>query len=128
MKLKTIIKKMPDGSQGFAVISVAPQRITLEEICNKASKGSTFSRHELKAAVEILAETIAEDMRRGNIVDLGPLGIFQPTAKSGMKPNADDFTWHDVKANVCFRPAKGLKQSAEQGVKRWMKGRKQQGQ
>lgn len=126
MKLKTIHKKMPNGRKGFAVIAVADNRMEFEEMCRRASTGTTFSPHEMKAAVEILAEEVNHYLQRGLIVDLGPLGIYQPTAKSGMKPTADDFTWHDVKANVSIRPTKEMVRAADSGKKHWINGRKLQ--
>ena len=87
------------------------QRITDDELFELAEKHNPKWRdYILRAAISVVCDTIAEQLRQGNTVSLRDLGIFRPQITTDTEITSDKrtHTRHVVLSGINFTPSKHL--------------------
>lgn len=91
------------------------KKITLEKMCKDISKNSSLNELTIKHVLLALEYQIADYLKEGYSVNLPGIGIIYPSISGEPSDSPENVTPDKIKkANINFRPAKGLKQAIRQ--------------
>ena len=90
--------------KGFAARVLTNGTADFDDIVKEAGHNTTMHKAELRMAFELCIESVAEMLKQGCIVDLGPIGKLYPSCTSGWYEKAEDMSLDDVKPGLYFRP------------------------
>ena len=97
-------------------------KAAFDDIVKEAGRNTTMHRAELRMAFELCMDSVAEMLKQGFIVDLGPLGKVYPSCSSGWYENEEDMRLSDVKPQLYFRPSEDLAAAIKSAKLVWAKG------
>ena len=83
-------------AKGFAARVITNGTAGYEDIVAEASHNTTLHKAEAKVALELCMESVAEMLKQGYIVDLGPVGKLYPSCTSGWVEKAEDLQLSSV--------------------------------
>lgn len=92
-----------------------------EDIALDACRNTTIHKAEAKVAFELCIEIVAEKLKQGYIVDLGPVGKLYPSCTSTWVENADDLKLADITPSLYYRPATEIAAAVKGAVLQWSK-------
>ena len=124
MKLKLkkqLMKRKVDGATltGYIGKVVTNGRKDFDEIARAAVKNTTLHPKEASMAAELLLEGVADELRQGYIVDLGPLGVIYPAVNTPWKQDADDLKLSDMKPKVNYKACAGIAAAVRSASLAW---------
>ena len=107
---KTILKRKLEGVTvtGYYGRVITNGKKTFDEIARSSAKNTTLHPKEASLAAELLLEGVAEELKQGYIVDLGPLGTVYPSVNSPWKQDPDDLTLSEMKPKVNYSASRGI--------------------
>ena len=106
---------------GFSARVITNGTATFEEIAAEACRNTTIHKAEAKVAIELCMESVAEMLKQGYIIDLGPAGKLYPSCTSKWVENAEDLTLADVTPKLNYRPADDIASAIKGATLRWAK-------
>lgn len=117
VKFKVVEKGNPlkpnDPKKHYAS-AVAAGEITLKQLSKRISTMSTVNSGDILAVLDLLVQTMSEELSEGNIVRLGDFGSFQLSISAEGQATADKVNGTTVKnTKIVFRPGKDLKNVAK---------------
>lgn len=110
-------------TEGWSVSSRPNERVSFDELLERAFHNSTFSQAEAYGVVMQLIDHIKRELSQGNLVEVKGLGSFWPQASCKTVATRDELTTAETKVRIQYRPAKTFKQS-KPWHRRWLHGRK----
>ncbi|MBQ9645337.1 MAG: hypothetical protein IJV24_03130 [Prevotella sp.] len=112
MATKIKIKKQKmvrviDGAKvtGYIGKVISNGTIEFDDILRESTHGSTLDYREAKLAGEMMLDGIADKIKKGYIVDLGPLGKLYPATNSPWKQDVKDLALSEMKPKVNYKPS-----------------------
>lgn len=121
MKLNVIkvANQRPNGKRGYIarVVSLGVQEF--DKLVEDACTNTTFSKHEARAAIEIFVEEVAWQLKRGFVVDLGPIGKIYPSCTSKWSEEPEQLRLGDVKPSLYYRPSAELTGAIKHAGLQW---------
>ena len=72
-------------------------------------------------ALELCMESVAEMLKQGYIVDLGPVGKLYPSCTSGWVEKAEDLQLSSVTPSLYYRPADEVAAAIKGATLQWAK-------
>ena len=110
MKLKiqkTLLKRKVDGAvlSGYYGRVITNGKKSFDEIARQSAKNTTLHPKEAALAAELLLEGVCEEIKNGNIVDLGPLGTIYPAVIGTWKEDPEELALADMSPKVNYRPS-----------------------
>lgn len=89
--------------RGFSPRVLTNGTADFEEIVKEAGHNTTMHKAELKMAFELCLDSVAEMLKQGFIVDLGPIGKLYPSCTGGWYEKEEDMKLNDVKPSLYYR-------------------------
>ena len=125
-KLKLKIAKSSTVNPQTKVMGYSARVITngtagYEDIVAEACHNTTVHKAEAKVALELCMESVAEMLKQGYIVDLGPVGKLYPSCSSGWVEKAEDLQLSSVVPSVNYRPAEEVTAAVKGAALQWVK-------
>ena len=125
-KLKLKIAKSSTVNPQTKVMGYSARVITngtagYEDIVAEACHNTTVHKAEAKVALELCMESVAEMLKQGYIVDLGPVGKLYPSCSSGWVEKAEDLQLSSVVPSVNYRPAEEVTAAVKGAALQWGK-------
>lgn len=108
-------------TMGFRARVITNGRASYEDIMTVACHNTTIHRAEAKTALELFMETVADMLKQGYIVDLGPVGTLYPSCSSGWVAKAEDLQLDKIKPKLVYRPAKDISAAIKSAKLQWKK-------
>lgn len=108
-------------AKGFAARVITNGTAGYEDIVTEACHNTTLHKAEAKIALELCMESVAEMLKQGYIVDLGPVGKLYPSCTSGWVEKADDLKLSDVTPSLYYRPADDISAAIKGATLQWAK-------
>lgn len=107
---KQLMKRKVDGAvlTGYIGKVITAGKKDFDEIARSSAKNTTLHPKEASLAAELLLEGIAEVLRQGYIVDLGPLGTVYPAVNTPWKQDADELELSEMKPKVNYKASEGI--------------------
>lgn len=118
---KSVLKRKLDGVTvtGYYGRVITNGKKTFDEIARSSAKNTTLHPKEASLAAELLLEGVAEELKQGYIVDLGPLGTIYPAVNSPWKRDADGLTLSELKPKVNYAASRGITASIKGAELGW---------
>lgn len=108
-------------AKGFAARVITNGTAGYEDIVAEACRNTTIHKAEAKTAFELCMESVAEMLKQGYIVDLGPVGKLYPSCTSGWVEKAEDLQLSSVTPSLYFRPADDIAAAIKGATLQWAK-------
>ena len=104
---KTLLKRKVDGAvlSGYYGRVITNGKKSFDEIARQSAKNTTLHPKEAALAAELLLEGVCEEIKNGNIVDLGPLGTIYPAVSGTWKEDPEELALADMSPKVNYRPS-----------------------
>ena len=112
MKLKVNKSKSYNPSKkayGFAATVKSNGSVSFDELAEEAGHNTSMNPAEVEACAKLFVQACVNEIKKGMIVDLGPLGKLYPACTSGWVENAEDLTLEQVKPHVNYAPSEDIK-------------------
>ena len=106
---------------GYTARVVTNGTADYNDIALDACRNTTIHKAEAKVAFELCIEIVAEKLKQGYIVDLGPVGKLYPSCTSTWVENADDLKLADITPSLYYRPATEIAEAVKGATLRWAK-------
>ena len=124
MKLKIkkcgMVRKI-DGVKvsGFYGKVITNGKKSFDEIARSSAKNTTLHPKEAALAAELLLEGICDEIKNGNIVDLGPLGTLYPAVSGKWEEDGDDLRLSYMTPKVNYKPSDGIDAAVKSASLSW---------
>ena len=92
-----------------------------DDIVAHACRNTTLHKAEAKVAFELCVESVAEMLKQGYIIDLGPVGKLYPSCTSGWVEKAEDLQLSSVTPKLYYRPADEISAAIKGATLQWAK-------
>lgn len=109
------------NEKGFSARVLTNGTSNYEDIVGYACRNTTLHKAEAKVAFELCMESVAEQLKQGYIVDLGPVGKLYPSCTSGWVANAEDLQLSNVTPKLYYRPADDIQSAIKGAILKWAK-------
>lgn len=112
MKLKVNKSKSYNPAKkayGFAATVKSNGSVSFDELAEEAGHNTSMNPAELEACAKLFVQACVNEIKKGMIVDLGPLGKLYPACTSGWVENAEELTLDQVKPHVNYTPSEDIK-------------------
>ena len=104
LRVKKASSKNPATKQmGFVARVQTNGTAAFDDIVKEAGHNTTMHKAELRMAFELCIESVAEMLKQGYIVDLGPIGKLYPSCSAGWYEKEEDMKLSDVKPSLYYR-------------------------
>ena len=104
---------------GYRTTVKASGRFGVDALVKTASKNTTMHKAELRMALELIIDTIAEALKSGNTVTLPGVGTIGFSCNGVWTKTAEEQTAHDRKIGVAFYPSKDVLAAVAQAKTMW---------
>ena len=122
LKVKKAGSKNPVTKKlGFAARVLTNGTAEFDDIVKEAGRNTTMHKAELRMAFELCMDSVADYMKQGYIVDLGPIGKLYPSCTSGWYEKEDDMKLADVKPTLYYRAGDEVEASIKSAKLVWAK-------
>lgn len=126
MKLKLKVQKVTQFNpakkmKGFAARVVSNGTAEFSELCEHASLNTTYNPAEVEACSKLFVQAVVAELKKGMIVDLGPIGKLRPSCTSGWKETAEELTMDAVKTHVNYDASDDIKAAIQGASLSWAK-------
>ena len=122
LKIKrTLLKRKVDGAvkEGYYGRVITTGKKMFDDIVKDAGKNTTMHKAELKMAGELLLDSIADGLKEGYIVDLGPLGTLYPAVNGTWKEDAKDLQLSEMKPKVNYKASDDISAAVKGASLSW---------
>lgn len=124
MKLKIkkqLMKRKVEGATlaGYIGRVVTTGKKGFDEIARASAKNTTLHPKEASLAAELLLEGVAEELRQGYIVDLGPLGTIYPAVNTPWKQDPEELSLSEMKPKVNYKASDGISAAVRSASLAW---------
>ena len=112
MKLKVNKSKSYNPAKkayGFAATVKSNGSVSFDELAQEAGHNTSMNPAEVEACAKLFVQACVTEIKKGMIVDLGPLGKLYPACTSGWVENAEELTLDQVKPHVNYAPSDDIK-------------------
>lgn len=109
MARKNLMK--PDEAPMYYAVARSGRKVSVKEVCKRISERSSYSKGELEGCIGEFLLEIVNVLEEGNIVQMGDLGNFRMSVKTGTPTKtAKDFTSSCIeKGKIVFYPGNDLR-------------------
>ena len=107
--------------KGFAPRVLTNGTADFDDITKEAGHNTTMHKAELKMAFELCLDSVAEMLKQGYIVDLGPIGKLYPSCTSGWYEKEEDMKLSDVKPTLYYRAGDEVEAAIKSAKLVWAK-------
>ena len=122
LKVKKVGSKHPITKQlGFTARVLTNGTAEFDDIVKEAGRNTTMHRAELRMAFELCMDSVAEMLKQGYIIDLGPIGKLYPSCTSGWYEKAEDLKLEDVKPGLYYRAGEDVDGAVKSAKLVWAK-------
>ena len=104
---------------GYRTTVNASGRFGVDALVETASKNTTMHKAEVRMALELMIDTIADALKSGNTVNLPGVGTIGFSCKGAWTKTAEEQTAHDRKIGVAFYPSKDVLAAVAQAKTMW---------
>ena len=104
---------------GYRTSVKASGRFGVDDLVETASKNTTVHKAELRMALELIIDTIADALKSGNTVTLPGVGTIGFSCNGVWTKTAEEQTAHDRKIGVAFYPSKDVLAAVAQAKTMW---------
>lgn len=103
---KTLLKRKIEGEMkaGYYGRVITAGTKTVEDILKASTHGSTLDYREAKLALEMAIDAITEEIKKGFIVDLGPIGKLYPAVNGTWCEDPEMLSLSDMRGKVNYKP------------------------
>ena len=106
-------------AKGFVARVITNGTADYDYIVDKACNNTTLHKAEAKLALELCMESVAEFLKRGYIVNLGPVGKLYPSCSCRWVARAEDLQLDNVTPKIFFRPADEVASTIKEAILQW---------
>ena len=122
LKVKKAGGKNPVTKQmGFVARVLTNGTAEFDDIVKEAGHNTTMHKAELRMAFELCMDSVAEMLKQGYIIDLGPIGKLYPSCSSGWFEKAEDLKLEDVKPGIYYRAGEDVEGAIKSAKLVWAK-------
>ena len=124
MKLKISKAKSYNPAQkkyGISARAISNGTATFAELCEDGGKNTSLNPAEVEACAKLFVQAAVAQIKKGMIVDLGPLGKLYPACTSGWFEKAEELTIDAIKTHVNFAPSEDIKAAITSASLSWAK-------
>lgn len=107
--------------KGLTVRVLTNGTADFDSIVTSAGKNTTMHRAELRMAFELCLDSVADALKEGMIVDLGPIGKIYPSCTSKWYEKAEDMKLSDVHPGLYFRAGEEVESAIRAAKIVWAK-------
>ena len=120
LKLKKSKAYNPSTKEyGYRTTVKANGRFGVDALVETASKNTTMHKAEVRMALELMIDTIADALKSGNTVTLPGVGTIGFSCNGAWTKPAEEQTDHDRKIGVAFYPSKDVLAAVAQAKTMW---------
>lgn len=120
LKLKKSKSYNPSTKEyGYRTTVKANERFGVETLVALASRNTTMHKAEVRLALELMIDTIADALKSGNTVTLPGVGTIGFSCNGAWTKTAEEQTLHDRKIGVAFYPSKEVLAAVAQAKTIW---------
>lgn len=120
LKLKKSKSYNPSTKEhGYRTTVKANGRFGVETLVALASKNTTMHKAEVRMALELMIDTIADALKSGNTVTLPGVGTIGFSCNGVWTKTAEEQNLHDRKIGVAFYPSKEVLAAVAQAKTMW---------
>ncbi len=105
--------------KGFVARVLTNGKASVDEIAAMACRNTTVHKAEAKVALELCIDAVAEMLKQGYIVDLGPVGKLYPSCNSVWVEDAENLQLTSVKPSVYYRASDEVAAAIKGAALRW---------
>ena len=124
MKLKISKAKSYNPAQkkyGISARAVSNGTATFAELCEDGGKNTSMNPAEVEACAKLFVQAAVAQIKKGMIVDLGPLGKLYPACTSGWFEKAEELTMDAISTHVNYLPSADIKAAITSASLSWAK-------
>lgn len=122
LKIKKAGGKNPVTKQmGFVARVLTNGTADFDDIVKEAGHNTTMHRAELRMAFDLCIDSVAEMLKQGYIIDLGPIGKLYPSCTSGWYEKAEDLKLENVKPGLYYRAGDEVESAVKAAKLVWAK-------
>lgn len=124
MKLKISKAKSYNPAQkkyGISARAISNGTATFAELCEDGGKNTSLNPAEVEACAKLFVQAAVAQIKKGMIVDLGPLGKLYPACTSGWFEKAEELTMDAIKTHVNYLPSDDIKAAITSASLSWAK-------
>lgn len=109
MARKNLLK--PEEAPKYYAVARSGRKVTVKEVCKRISERSSYSKGELEGSIGEFLLEIVNVLEEGNIVQMGDLGNFRMSLKTGTATETEkEFKASCIeKGKVLFYPGNDLR-------------------
>ena len=104
---------------GYRTTVKASGRFGVDALVETASKNTTMHKAEVRMALELIIDTIADAVKSGKTVTLPGVGTIGFSCNGVWTKTAEEQTAHDRKIGVAFYPSKDIRVAVAQAKTMW---------
>ena len=120
LKLKKSKAYNPSTKEhGYRTTVKANGRFGVDALVETASKNTTMHKAEVRMALELAIDAIADALKSGNTVTLPGVGTIGFSCNGVWTKTAEEQTAHDRKIGVAFYPSKDVLVAVAQAKTMW---------
>ena len=130
MKLKISKAKSYNPAQkkyGISARAISNGTATFAELCEDGGKNTSLNPAEVEACAKLFVQAAVAHIKKGMIVDLGPLGKLYPACTSGWFEKAEELTMDVIKTHVNYLPSDDIKAAITSASLSWAKAEEEDG-
>lgn len=122
LKVKKVASYNPLSKQkGFATRVITNGTAVYTDIATEATRRTTMHHGEAQLAATLLVEAVADKLKQGYIVDMGPVGKLYPSCASKWTATAEEQTLAAVKPYVNYHPSNEIDVAIKTASIGWVK-------
>lgn len=124
MKLKISKSKSYNPAKkvsGFAATVKSNGTASFAELAEEAGHNTSMNPAEVEACAKLFVQAAVAQIKKGMIVDLGPLGKLYPACTSGWFEKAEELTMDAIKTHVNYLPSEDIKAAIQGASLSWAK-------
>lgn len=125
-KTKNVYPGRP-SEMGYVARVVNNGTADYEDIIKSACKNTTVHKAEAKVVFELCMESVADMLKQGYIVDLGPVGRLYPSCSSSWHSDPDQMSLSEVKPTLYYRPGDDIAAAVKGATLVWAKADGEEG-
>lgn len=124
MKLKISKAKSYNPAQkkyGISARAVSNGTASFAELAEEAGHNTSMNPAEVEACAKLFVQAAVAQIKKGMIVDLGPLGKLYPACTSGWFEKAEELTMDAISTHVNYLPSADIKAAITSASLSWEK-------
>ena len=130
MKLKISKAKSYNPAQkkyGISARAISNGTASFAELAEEAGHNTSLNPAEVEACAKLFVQAAVAQIKKGMIVDLGPLGKLYPACTSGWFEKAEELTMDAIKTHVNYLPSDDIKAAITSASLSWAKAEDEDG-